>query len=53
MNGTYVVLIPKVEKPELLFQMRPISLCNVYYKVVSKLIVTKLKPLIAKLLSFC
>jgi hypothetical protein len=50
-NTTNICLIPKVDKPEFVSQFRPISLCNVSYKVLTKVIVNRLKPLIPLIIS--
>ena len=38
-----IALIPKVDNPERITQYRPISLCNVMYKVISKMLASPLK----------
>ncbi|CAA7048639.1 unnamed protein product [Microthlaspi erraticum] len=50
MNDALVVLIPKVEKPEQVTQFRPISLCNVLFKTITKAMVTRLKSIMPKLI---
>jgi hypothetical protein len=50
-NETTIVLIPKVDEPETMAQFRPISLCNVVYKVVSKCLVNRLRPLLDDIIS--
>jgi hypothetical protein len=37
-NDTTIVLIPKVQHPENLKEYQPLSLCNVIYKIVSKML---------------
>lgn len=49
-NNALVVLIPKIAKPERITQFRPISLCNVLFKTITKTMVERLKIVITKLI---
>lgn len=50
-NSLLIFLIPKVSNPTSMNHFRPISLCNVVYKIISKLLVSKLRPLLDKFIS--
>lgn len=51
MNDTLVALIPKVTCPTSANQFRPISLCNVIYKIITKALTNRIKPILKKLIS--
>lgn len=50
-NKTLISVIPKTDKPELVSHFRPISLCSVHYKSITKIIVARLKGLMDTLIS--
>jgi hypothetical protein len=52
-NNTLIVLILKIPNPTSVNHFRPISLCNVVYKVISRILETKLRPLLDKIISPC
>ena len=51
LNKTLITLIPKKRNPETLNNYRPISLCNTIYKMVTKIIVARIRPLLPDLIS--
>ena len=50
-NQTLISLIPKIDNPELVRQFRPISLCSVAYKVVTKIMANRLKMIMPKVIA--
>jgi hypothetical protein len=50
-NNTAIVLVPKKNDPTELKDFRPISLCNVLFKVVSKCLVNRLRPILEDIIS--
>ena len=51
LNETLITLIPKCSGADSLGLFRPISLCNTVYKMVTKMIVKRLRPLMPSLIS--
>jgi hypothetical protein len=50
-NDTAIMLIPKCDEPETLKDFRPISLCIIIYKVISKCMVNRLRPILGEIVS--
>ena len=53
LNSMNIVLIPKTQGPESIGCYRPISLCNSVYKIVSKILVGRIRPFLDQLVSPC
>ncbi|PKI71328.1 hypothetical protein CRG98_008328 [Punica granatum] len=50
-NNTFICLVTKCQGASTFKDFRPISLCNVCYKVISKIIANMLKPLLERIIS--
>lgn len=51
LNRTNIALIPKIKNPISVTDFRPISLCNVMYKMISKMLVNRLKKILPHIIS--
>lgn len=50
-SETNITLIPKCDSPSSMQELRPISLCNVTYRILAKLLANRLRPLLSKCVS--
>ena len=51
LNHTFIALIPKIGKPRKVTEFKPISLCNVIYRIVTKTIANRLKHILHNVIS--
>ncbi|KAJ0546758.1 putative RNA-directed DNA polymerase [Helianthus annuus] len=50
-NASFIALIPKVSDPTIIKHFRPISLIGMLYKIISKILAKRIKPVIPDLVS--
>ncbi|XP_073133915.1 uncharacterized protein [Henckelia pumila] len=52
-NKTVITLIPKVPNPLMVKEFRPISLCNVCYKIIARALTNRLRPMMKYVIDDC
>jgi len=50
-SSTFIALIPKKNRSESFHDFRPISLCNIMFKLISKIIAERMKPILNSFIS--
>ena len=50
-NSTFISLIPKVKNPKKIYDFWPISLYNVFYNIIAKVLVNRLKLVLSHVVS--
>lgn len=51
LNDTFIALVPKIANPTAMTHIRPISLCNTIYKVISKTLVARIRSLLNQIIN--
>ena len=51
LNSTFLALIPKKQNPSSFEEFRPISCCNEVYKIITKIIAQRLKPILSNIIT--
>ena len=51
LNTSFISLIPKQDNAQTPERYRPVALCNIVYKIISKVVANKVKPLLPTLVS--